>query len=211
MTEQHPNSGDNRRRRGRASRRNNGGAAPVLIAARRPDSPLLQRGNRGNVAASAEPRNGNGKALAAAAPAELPSSTRSSIPPANGNGGSVVRRSARIVQHAAVELDDRERLRLRLLERLAGSDGRHVISKVADELWANGFDVPPEQGLQVQLLEHFDESRVRQAMTVLQDLVQKEPPLKRPVFEQRLRRLEEYAEEASTREAANALRRLVRT
>jgi hypothetical protein len=122
----------------------------------------------------------------------------------------VVRRSARIVQHAAPEIDDRERLRLRLLERLAGSDGRHVISKVADELWANDFAVPAEQALQVQLLEHFDEARVRDAMAVLQDLVQREPALKRPVFEQRLRRLEEYAEEASTREAAKALRRLVR-
>ena len=68
-----------------------------------------------------------------------------------------------------------------------------------------------EQTLQVQLLEHFDESRVRDAMTALHELVQKEPPLKRPVFEQRLRRLEEYAEEASTRDAAKALRRLVRS
>jgi hypothetical protein len=101
-------------------------------------------------------------------------------------------------------------MRLRLLERLAGSDGRHVISKVADELWANDFSVPAEQALQVQLLEHFDEARVRDAMAVLQDLVQKEPTLKRPVFEQRLRRLEEYADEVSTREAAKALRRLIR-
>jgi hypothetical protein len=59
-------------------------------------------------------------------------------------------------------------------------------------------------------LEHFDEARVRDAMAVLQDLVQKEPTLKRPVFEQRLRRLEEYADEVSTREAAKALRRLIR-
>lgn len=146
---------------------------------------------------------------------ESTTTTRSSNLPGNGygngNGSAVTRRSARIVQHAAPALDDRERMRLRLLERLAGSDGRHVISKVADELWANDFSVPAEQALQVQLLEHFDESRVRDAMAVLQDLIQKEPALKRPVFEQRLRRLEEYAEEASTRDAAKALRRLVRT
>jgi hypothetical protein len=183
----------------------------VLIAARRPDSPLLQRGNRNGVAASAEPRNAAARPAPALANGVDPiATTRGSSPPPNGNGASVVRRSARIVQHAAPEIDDRERLRLRLLERLAGSDGRHVISKVADELWANDFAVPAEQALQVQLLEHFDEARVRDAMAVLQDLVQREPALKRPVFEQRLRRLEEYAEEASTREAAKALRRLVR-
>lgn len=187
----------------------------MLIAARRPDSPLPQRANRNGVAASAEPRNGtSAKALSTlGAGMESTTTTRSSNLPGNGygNGSAVTRRSARIVQHAAPALDDRERMRLRLLERLAGSDGRHVISKVADELWANDFSVPAEQALQVQLLEHFDESRVRDAMAVLQDLIQKEPALKRPVFEQRLRRLEEYAEEASTRDAAKALRRLVRT
>jgi hypothetical protein len=177
---------------------------------------LLQRSNRNGVAASAEPRTATSRPAAALAGGTEPIAlTRGSSPPGNGhgngsNGSAVVRRSARIVQHAAPELDDRERMRLRLLERLAGSDGRHVISKVADELWANNFSIPAEQALQVQLLEHFDEARVRDAMTVLQDLVQKEPALKRPVFEQRLRRLEEYAEESSTREAAKALRRLVR-
>jgi hypothetical protein len=41
-------------------------------------------------------------------------------------------------------------------------------------------------------------------------LLEKERPIKKPVFEQRLRRLEEYAEEAATRDAAASLRRVIR-
>lgn len=65
--------------------------------------------------------------------------------------------------------------------------------------------------MQLQLLEHFDEDVARGAVDVLTRLLGGAPPLKRPVLEQRLRRLEEYAEDASTREAAAALRRSLRT
>jgi hypothetical protein len=41
-------------------------------------------------------------------------------------------------------------------------------------------------------------------------LLAKEEPIKRPVLDQRLRRLEEYAEDPSTRSTAAALRRSLR-
>ncbi|HTM44915.1 MAG TPA: hypothetical protein VL137_08170 [Polyangiaceae bacterium] len=234
MEEQRQNSGGHRRRRrSKSSRRTSTNAAPVLIAARRPDSPLLNKPGRHNVAASAEPsRNANGSDPTAARALSVnggasgngtggtggtgAGAAQTSNGLASGTGfsetaNSAPRRSARIVQTSAPALDDRERLRLRLLERLAGAEGRHTISKVADEIWANGFSVPAEQEFQVQLLEQFDEARVRDAMAVLSQLLSNGPPLKRAVFEQRLRRLEENADETSTREAARALRRQIRS
>ena len=65
--------------------------------------------------------------------------------------------------------------------------------------------------MQLQLLEHFNEAHAREAVEVLSRLLEKEPPIKRPVLNQRLRRLEEYADEAGTREAAAQLRRTIRT
>jgi hypothetical protein len=42
-------------------------------------------------------------------------------------------------------------------------------------------------------------------------LLSREPPIKRPVLDQRLRRLEEHADEAPTRQLAADLRRTLRT
>jgi hypothetical protein len=67
-----------------------------------------------------------------------------------------------------------------------------------------------EQVVQLQLLEHFDEELALQAIVELSRLLKSEPPLKRPVLEQRLRRLEEYAEDGQTRDAAAELRRALR-
>ena len=66
------------------------------------------------------------------------------------------------------------------------------------------------QEVQLQLLEHFDEELALQAINALAQLLEVEPPLKRPVLEQRLRRIEEYAEDVQTSEAAAALRRALR-
>jgi hypothetical protein len=90
------------------------------------------------------------------------------------------------------------------------SEGRGAISRAAREYEAAGFDFPDEQAVQLQLLEHFDEGRALRALESLAVLVRKEPPLKLPIFEQRLRRIEEYAEELATRDAAAALRRTLR-
>jgi hypothetical protein len=91
------------------------------------------------------------------------------------------------------------------------SETRGSISRAADEYAQAGFEFPAEQTVQLQLLEHFDEERARSAITVLAHLIDAEPPLKRPILEQRLRRLEEYADEPSTRSAAAELRRAIRS
>jgi hypothetical protein len=109
------------------------------------------------------------------------------------------------------DADERERQRQRLLDRLMAAETRGSISRAADEYLQGGFEFPIEQPVQLQLLEHFDESKARQAISVLAQLLGKEAPLKRPILEQRLRRLEEYADEAPTRDAAAELRRALRS
>ncbi len=106
--------------------------------------------------------------------------------------------------------DEGERLRLRLLDRVMMSEGRGAITRAVEEYATAGFEFPEEQAVQLQLLEHFDEARARGAIDVLTRLLLLQPVGKRPVLEQRLRRLEENADEATTREAAAALRRTLR-
>jgi len=121
----------------------------------------------------------------------------------------VRRRAARIVkaaEHAAAP-DNREQ---RLLERLMRSQGRVAISRAADELWESKFKAPRQQEVQIQLLEHENEQRARDAVFVMAELLQRESPIQRPVLDQRLRRLEEFAEDPITRDAARALRRSMR-
>lgn len=118
-------------------------------------------------------------------------------------------RSARIVSvrdHADGRLDERERL----LSRLLSSEGRGAITRAADQYLRAGFEFPAEQLVQLQLLEHLDETRVRAAIEALRGIIAGEPPLKRPIFEQRLKRLEDGADEESTRSAASELRRALR-
>ena len=129
---------------------------------------------------------------------------------AEAERGPVQRRTARIVQVSKASADDREKQRLRLLDRVLGSETRGAVTRAADELAREGFELPAEQPLQLQLLDHFDEDRARAAMEVLSVLVAKEPPFKRPIMDQRLRRLEEYAEDPAIREAAADLRRAIR-
>jgi len=120
------------------------------------------------------------------------------------------RRAARIVVVARPDDDARVRERARLLDRLLRSDGRGSISRAADAYLNAGFDFPREQAVHLQLLEHWDESLARATIEVLREILVGEAPLKRPIFEQRLRRLEDMAEEESTRHAASELRRALR-
>jgi hypothetical protein len=173
--------------------------APVLIVARRPDAPFTARATARSVAASAEPTAGRREIEAQKTP-------KPKAVPAPGP-----RRSARIIQTLSTEVDDQEKLRQRLLQRLVSSEGRLAISNAANELWSHQFEAPQKQELQLQLLEHFDETRARQAIDSLAALLEREPPIKRPILEQRLRRMEEHAEEAATRDAARALRRALRS
>ncbi len=191
-----------RRRRRKAKVKGQASSAPsepVMIAARRPNSPVILAGAaRPRAAASAKPRTARADARLAEA-AKKPSSPAS--PP---------RRAARIIQLDGKPIGERELERRRLLQRLIECEGRSAISRAAEAYLQAGFEFPEEQEVQLQLLEHFNETRARGAIEVLQGLIGREAPKKRPVFEQRLRRLEEYADEDATREAAALLRRAIR-
>jgi hypothetical protein len=121
----------------------------------------------------------------------------------------VRRRAVRIVKAAenTAALDNREQ---RLLERLMRSQGRVAISRAADDLWESKFIAPRLQEVQIQLLEHQNEHRARDAVFIMAELLQRESPVQRPILDQRLRRLEEFAEDPITRDAARALRRSMR-
>jgi hypothetical protein len=120
-------------------------------------------------------------------------------------------RAARIVSASVQDPDGRLLERERLLARVLSSEGRGAITRAADQYRRAGFEFPVEQPVQLQLLEHNDEALVRDAISVLRGIVTSEPPLKRPIFEQRLKRLEDSAEEESTRSAASELRRALRS
>lgn len=203
MDGQRQKSGWGRRRR-RKSQRNEPRAAPepVLIAARRPDSPRLIKAK--------------GRAIAASAAPKRPSQERAeTIPPeaapAKPPKADTPRRTARIVQLGAGIPDDRERERQKLFHRLMSSQGRGAITRAANDYIGAGFDLPDEQEIHLQLLEHFDEGRARESLIAMTRLLRDEPAVKRPVLDQRLRRLEEHADEPATRTLAAELRRSLRS
>lgn len=203
MEGQRQRSGGGRRRRRKArSEQRPAKSEPVLIAARRPNSPFLVKSQSRSVAASAAPKrdgarkSGNGMPVAADRPVPRIEETP--------------RRAARIVQARTPENDEQELRRRRLLQRVMDSEGRGAISRAADEYLESGFELPEEQEVYLQLLEHFNEERARQALDAMNRLLSAQPPIKRPVLDQRLRRLEEHADEATTRNMAAALRRTIR-
>ena len=124
-------------------------------------------------------------------------------------GDGVRRRAVRIVKvtDAALSPGNREQ---QLLDRLVRSEGRGAISRAANDLWESKFVAPKRQEVQIQLLEHENEHRARDAVFAMAELLQRESPIKRPVLDQRLRRLEQSAEDPITRDAAGALRRSMR-
>lgn len=194
-----PRNGGGRRRRRKPRTETSASAEPVTIAARRPNSPLLSKPARRSVAASAAPR-------AAAVVVEL-EEDESLLRPQRKEPA---RREARIIKLAPREVDASELERLRMLDRLVISEGRGAITRLADAYLEAGFEFPSEQRIQLQLLEHFDEAHARAAMGALEKLYEDEDPIKKPVLEQRLRRLEDHADEESTRDTAAKLRRAIR-
>lgn len=163
---------------------------PVIMAARRPGFVKREVLPREVRVRSSEPPT---------APIEP---TESNSPP--------VRRAARIVAAPSRDGDAQLRERERLLARLLASEGRSSITRAADDYVRAGFDFPVDQRVQLQLLEHLDETLARASLGALAEILAREPPLKRPIFEQRLRRLEDSAEEEATRKAAADLRRQLR-
>jgi hypothetical protein len=117
--------------------------------------------------------------------------------------------SGRIVLAPPPQSDPRAIERQRLLSKLLIASGRPGISKAANEFVRAGHTFPTEQDVYLQLLEHTDEERVQAAIDALSSILAGEMPKRRAVLESRLRRIEQFAEEPATREAAERLRRQV--
>jgi hypothetical protein len=99
--------------------------------------------------------------------------------------------------------------RERLLGRLVTAEGRPAITRAADAFVAAGFELPEEQGVLLQMLEHSRESYVQSAIDKLATILTAEPCKRLTVLESRLRRLEEFADEPDLRASARDLRRQV--
>ncbi len=98
-----------------------------------------------------------------------------------------------------------------MLARLLESEGPTAVTRAAKAYRKGGFAFPEEQPVQLKLLEHTDENEVCSALAVLTSLLDRQTPIKLPVFEQRLKRLEDSAEDPETRTRAAELRRVLRT
>lgn len=126
------------------------------------------------------------------------------------NGASRRRAGARIVA-ANAPVDPREREREYLLDRLLNAEGRPSISSATAAYLEANFELPPDEGVWLQLLEHNDEEVVVRAINTLTDLYEEEVPERPAVLDSRLRRIEEFADESGTQRAAGELRRLLAT
>ena len=115
----------------------------------------------------------------------------------------------RIVLAPPPQSDPKAVERQRLLSKLLCASGRPNISQAANDVLRAGHTFPAEQDVYLQLLEHSDEQRIQQAIDELSGILVGELPKRKTVLESRLRRIEEFAEEPATREAAERLRRQV--
>src|SRR6478609_6352387 len=186
--------GRRRRRRKSPTKKAATKLEPVVLAARRPDSPRLEKPTRRMKAASAKPRGSAEKSLGGVF--ERPTIE---LDPAEVE--------ARIVVRKEDEIDETEKTRRRLFSRYLAAEGRAAVTKAANEYFAAGFELPREQEAQLKLLEHFDETQAQRALRVLEELLSEQEPTQLPVFRQRLRRLEDHAEDPELRLAAAGMRR----
>jgi hypothetical protein len=117
------------------------------------------------------------------------------------------RTGARIIAGPRGHEDPRDLERRRLLGIIRQAAGRMAISKAVDDYLGAGFELPREQEVWLQLLEHRNEGRVIEAIEALETMLAGEEPQRRAVLESRLRTIEEVADDAGTRSAAQRLRR----
>jgi hypothetical protein len=117
------------------------------------------------------------------------------------------RSSTKIVVAAAREEEPRAAELQRRVARLLAAEGRAAVSRATRILLEHGFALPLDQEVQLKLLEHEDEARVRRAVEALTELLTTQPPKRRALLESRLKRIEEGAEEAPTRAMASSLLR----
>lgn len=118
-------------------------------------------------------------------------------------------RSQRIVAAAQPPTDPKVLERERLLSRLVSAEGRPAITRAADAYFAAGFELPEDQTVQLQMLEHSKDAYVEAAIEKLAAILSGEPCKRITVLESRLRRLEEFADEPDLRASARDLRRQV--
>jgi hypothetical protein len=182
-----PDSKSDKAERGRPPRRHSP-PLPEVVLARRPRSVAPAPGDEGDTTAEIS----------------VPA------PEVDAPAATPAKRAARIVT-SATSLDEAELERRHLLSRLLDSEGPSAITRAANAYRKGGFSFPQEQPVQLKLLEHSDEAEVCGALEVLASLLDQQTPIKLPVFEQRLKRLEDSAENAETRRRAAELRRVLRT
>jgi hypothetical protein len=118
--------------------------------------------------------------------------------------------TTKIVGLRAPSSDPKVVERERLVAALLAAQSRRAITQVTQALLDAGHEIPDTQEAHLQLLEHGDEAQVRASIGALTAILtgeRQELPKRRPVLEQRLKRLEEFADEVATRDAAAALRR----
>lgn len=116
---------------------------------------------------------------------------------------------ARVVEAAPDAAPTVPNKRQELLRKVQLAQGSRAISDTMDAFFAAGHTLPDDQEVYLQLLEHRDEARVREAIEKLDQLLMGQVPKRKPVLVQRLKRLEEDADEEATRNAATELRRKV--
>ncbi len=95
------------------------------------------------------------------------------------------------------------------LRKILAAQGQRQISDTVEAFLNAGHSLPDDQEVFLQMLEHRDEERVRDAIDKLDRLLMGQLPKRKPVLVQRLKRIEENAEESTTRDAAAVLRRKV--
>jgi hypothetical protein len=103
--------------------------------------------------------------------------------------------------------DPRAPEREKRLGKLLVAEGRVAVTKAAEDFVRAGFEFPNEQDVQLKLLDHGTDHRVRDALAVLARLLDEGPPQRRTVLDARLRRLEDDAEDAEVRQLAGSIRR----
>lgn len=146
---------------------------------------------------------------AAARPTRRIAGTRAPVPPAAPAKQQAFIKLAqtKIVTPRGPATDARTIERERLVASLLAAQGRPGVTQATEQLLGAGHALPDSQEVHLQVLEHADESRVRSSIAALDALLAVEPPKRRPVLEQRLKRIEESADDVATRDAATALRR----
>jgi hypothetical protein len=177
--------------------RRGGGAGGVAAPTETPEDRRTNKANRAALEALFAPRR------------ELVEKDDGDGAKAGARAATPAKAAGRIVLAPAPQSDPRTAERQKLLGRLMVAEGRPKISKAADDFLKAGFTLPDEQDVYLQLLEHADEEHVRTACGRLCTILAGELPKRRAVLESRLRRIEQFAEEPPTREAAERLRRLV--